>query len=344
MEGVSIERIADLFGINVAEGRVAFTDGKDKFVSGVDLPVDAEAYIVHTPSSVKIASMPELVGKALDNLAISSARFTASFLKKLLNAEESLVFLHILRGSQGYRLDVALREAGFDVREQFVRVVYNGGTGEKHLEAAPHVGKVQFSELSGSEKTLVVADTVATGRTLLEALRLTLDMAGFKGMEFRRIVIYGFISEPGARKASEFISERGAEPVLITLEDFAALASNQYDMPLYGPDTTPTGVNVDRLISGTTVPEALENMIRSYFPGMDQPGDWSERQCLLFTGSTYERGRIDLHLENSLKALEALREAIRGAEWYEEWMDKIYAERRARLEEAKGKNHCAYVF
>ncbi|MGB9786768.1 MAG: hypothetical protein ACP5II_02425 [Infirmifilum sp.] len=340
MEVASLEKISDKFGIKLCERKIVFESGKEGVLASIDLPLNAEAFVVHTPEGSSVASKPEIVGRELDSAIIEPARVTASFLKQRLEGVEDIVFLHVLRGSQGYRLDVALREAGFEIREEFVRVVYEG-TGEKHLDSSPRIGRVLFGELSGKEKVLVVADTVATGRTLLEALRVLLDLAQFKGVEFKQAIVYGFISENGATKVSEFLEKRGITPFLISIENFSALASNMFDMPLYGPDVTRDKIQVDKLIAGSTIPLALKSMLEHYFPGLDQPGDWSERQCLLFNGTSYERGRIEKHLENSMSALENLYSAIKTVDWFENWMGRVYQERKKGLRKAMRKDYCA---
>ncbi|QOJ79226.1 hypothetical protein IG193_01830 [Infirmifilum lucidum] len=334
-----IEKFASKVGLRLLNGEEVYR-GNDGAVYRVPLEVNGEAFIVHSVQSALVASRPEIVGRKLDSLVTHPARLVAGYLRRSGLADRKVVFMHVLRGSQGYRLDVALREAGFSVESQFVKVVYAGGLGEKHAEAKPHVASAQLTGLSGEEKTLVVADTVATGRTLKEALRFMLDMAVFKGVQFEKVVIYGFISESGARVVGDFLGENGITPLFFALEDFAALASNQYDMPLYGPDIGPRGVDAEKTIAGVSVPEALRAMLGEYFPGMDQPGDWSERQCLLFNGYGYERGKIGEHLERSLKSLEVLHNAVRGASWYEEWLEEVFKKRRKGLKRAMGVDAC----
>lgn len=342
MGAQNLSRLAEAVGLRLLEKEATFSAaGEGGFVARVSLDVPAEAYVVHTPHSAAVASRPEIVGRKLESMVAQPARLAALFLKRSVGAGSPVVFLHILRGSRGYRLHDALQQAGLEIREQFVRVVYTGGSGEKHLEAVPHVATAQMGELSGGERVLVVADTVASGRTMVEALGLSLDVSEFKGARISRVVVYGFVSEAGAVRVAEFLEKRGVEAVFLALEDFTALASNNYDMPLYGPDTAVSGVRPDRVIAGATVSEAWEEMAAQYFPGMDQPGDWSERQCLLYNGHGYERGGIREHLERSLKALDSLYTVVRGASWYEGWMDAIYRERRAGLEKALEEDHCA---
>ncbi len=335
-----VEKFAGKIGLRLLTGEEVYRDG-DGAVYRIPLEVNGEAFIVHSVQGALVASRPEVVGRELDSLVIHPARLVAGYLKHSGLADRKVVFMHVLRGSQGYRLDVALREAGFGVESQFVRVVYTGGSGEKHAEAKPRVASAQLTGLSGEEKTLVVADTVATGRTLKEALHFMLDVAAFKGVQFEKVVVYGFISESGARAVGEFLGNYGITPAFFALEDFAALASNQYDMPLYGPDIGAKGVDPEKTIAGVSVPEALRAMLGEYFPGMDQPGDWSERQCLLFNGYGYERGRIGEHLERSLKSLETLHSAVREASWYEEWLEEVFEKRRRGIKRAMGVDACA---
>ena len=55
-----------------------------------------------------------------------------------------------------------------------------------------------------------------------------------------------------------------------------------------------------------------------FIPGADQPGDWSARQSRLFTGTGYEDGNIDGHLENSIRLVESLRKIGTFADWQQE--------------------------
>ncbi|PLJ78227.1 hypothetical protein [Infirmifilum sp. SLHALR2] len=340
MSRLNVAGFAEKVGLRLLEGETVY-GSREAGVIRVRLEVPGEAFIVHSREGALIASSPEIVGRELDSLSMSPARLVAGYLKQLEQGSLPVVFVHVLRGSQGYRLDVALQEFGFDLKKQFLRVAYAGGAGEKHADAQPHVVNAQVSELSGGEKTLVVADTIATGRTLIQALSLTLDVAGFQGAQLERAVIYGFISEQGARAVGEFLEKRGVAPFFFAIQDYAALASNNYDMPLYGPDIGPAGVDAGKTIAGVTTPEAFKAMALEYFPGMDQPGDWSERQCLLFNGFGYERGRIGEHLGRSLKSLEELRGAVLKASWYERWLEEVYERRKKGLERAMEVDACS---
>ena len=59
-------------------------------------------------------------------------------------------------------------------------------------------------------------------------------------------------------------------------------------------------------------------MLPMYVAGMDQPGDWSERQVSLFNGKGKEAGDIAGHLEKSLGIAESLKALNTEQPWYNE--------------------------
>jgi uracil phosphoribosyltransferase len=326
------EEVVDRFGVKVDLTRRVEVRalGKEARLFRVDLDVPGEVYILDSLEGVEIASQPEIVGVELSSKALSLARKASRVLLSLLGGREA-VFLHVLRSSPGYMLHEALKSCGASVREVYVRV---------SSHSSPGGGNVTFSlmgRIPGEIKDVIVADTVATGQTLESALRFLLKMGELKGVKFRRVFAYGFLSEEGVRRVGGFLEGMGLQPVFVAIEDLTALASNNFDMPLYGPDI---GSSDRRLLGGVTDMGILEKMIDAYFPGIDQPGDWSERQCILFNGESMEYGRIREHLEKSLSRLEALRSELATLGWYPEWLEGVYARRRSALLGAMPKQHC----
>lgn len=294
----------------------------------------AEVYLLDTDSGLRIASQPELVGFELEEEALRAALAAAGFIAQKASARK-VVFLHVLRASRGYRLHEALSMGGFQLTEAFVRVAYPGSGAGSHEAGTASVLSARVGELLEGEGVLVVSDTIATGRTLQAALSFLLDLAEFKGVKLVEAHIYGFISEAGLKGVAEHLLSQGIERVFFyAIQDLTALSSNNYDMPLYGPDLPSHEAGEPRTLGGVASEETLARMLPRYFPGMDQPGDWSERQCVLYNGESYERGRIREHLERSLRALERLREASRAYSWYGDWLDRVFEERRKALLEA----------
>ncbi|MHB9301669.1 hypothetical protein [Thermofilum pendens] len=302
--------------------------GGEARVFRVDLDVAADVYILDTPQGARIASMPEIVGARLSAEAFSLAEVAAKLVLRLAGSEE-LMFLHVLRGSPGYMLHEALAKAGARLREGFVKITSHSQHGE---------GNVTFSSVGAFTKgsdTLVVADTVATGATLEATVNFTLKIAEIKGINLRRIIVYGFIAEEGLRRLASLAEKVGLDAKFIAMQDVAALASNRFDMPLYGPDG-----KGGKVLGGIVDERTLRDMVGEYFPGMDQPGDWSERQCLLFNGEGLERGRIPGHLERSRAKLEELRSILAERGWYPDWLEEVYRKRVDGLERASSEEYC----
>lgn len=78
-------------------------------------------------------------------------------------------------------------------------------------------------------------------------------------------------------------------------------------MPLYGLDEHLYRERGKIKPIGSIVsPDTLQEMLPHYIPGMDQPGDWSERHLYLYNDHTYENGNIQGHLEKSIQFMESL--------------------------------------
>jgi len=337
---VDLRRLAEEAGVRTDCVRELEAVGEGVlYRAEVDVP--GEVFILDTDSGLRIAAEPELVGLRLEAEALQAARAASHAVSRRL-AYDSVVFLHVLRASRGYMLHRALQEAGYSVSEVFIRVAYPGDSTGSHVSRSPSVVLARAEELPKGPVSLVVADTVATGRSLVSALSFLLKLAEFKGARVGEVHVYGFLSEVGVRRVAEFLRGEGVEKVYFyAIQDLTALASNEYDMPLYGPDLPSHRSGKRVTIGGIAAGKTLERMLPHYFPGMDQPGDWSERQCELYNGEGYERGRVREHLERSLRALDELAEAAREYPWYGDWVEKVYAGRReALLRALRERSHC----
>lgn len=316
-------RIAELFGVDTGSLDVG-RSGPAAFYA-LDLGLPAATYVVDSPEGAEIASKPELVGDRLKEKAAAAAAYAVKLMESL-GLGERAVLLHILRGSPGYEITGPLEKAA-EVDNIYIRVMYSGDSYRNHVEREARAVYTKAGQIASGRYTLVVADTVATGRSMLEALGRALDVLRFKSVEIDRVYVYGFLSLPGAARVAGALASRGLDAVLIAVEDYSALSRNEYDMPLYGPDPA----EPSKLLGGAAPLSALERMLPMYYPGMDQPGDWSERQCRLFNGVGYERGDTEGHLRRSLEMLEELHSVASGEDWYRGWMEEVYGERRRGL-------------
>lgn len=326
--------LASSTGLRLLEGERVNLERGVAFRVRLGLP--CEAYVLDSPEGRDLAAKPELVGEDFLEANRNLARVAAQLLVDALEPDTPKVFLHVLRGSLGYRLHEALKLAGVELSEVWIRPRYvEGGFGD-HRTKVVEITYEDFSELgqmASIECDVIVADTVATGNTLLRCLqRLYLALEEL-GARLRTLALYGFISLKGLESVVE--AAKDARVVAVVIEDFTALASNMYDMPLYGVDEAKYAATGElKSIGSATTFEALRCVVPHYAPGMDQPGDWSERQPILRTGHGLEEGDILQHLRRSLKALRRLRRIMRLTPWYRPWMEHIYEMREKGLVEA----------
>lgn len=290
----------------------------------VDFP--AEVYSLDTPESRSIACRPEIVGEKFLELNRRAAIKALKALFSIIKVQEPIVLLHILRASKGYMVHEALKHLGKSFAEAYVRVKYEEGSIRDHVERKPKVVYRDYSSVPGNNIALLLADTVATGLSAVEALK---DFVSSSSSTVSQLILYGFISEKGVKKIVEYAKEVGVEEIYVfALQDLTPLAYNNYDMPLYGPDESWWSERHELKCLGAVVDiEVLREMLPYYAPGADQPGDWSERQPRLFNGYDYEPGDIKGHLEKSLHMLEKLLEISRKASWFTKEIEEIYKER-----------------
>jgi len=310
--------------------------GKDIKVYKTKVDFPAEVYLVDTPESRNIACRPEIVGEEFLELnkRVSVKALKAVF--SLVEVEEPIVLLHILRASKGYMVHEALKYLNKSFSEAYVRVRYEEESFRDHVERRPKVVYRDYSHVPEETISLVLADTVATGYSALEALR---DFTSCSKAQVSQVLLYGFISEKGARRIAGYVKEIGVEEIYVfALQDLTPLAYNNYDMPLYGPDESYWSKYRELKCLGAIVDiETFRKMVHYYAPGADQPGDWSERQPKLFNGYDYESGDIKGHLEKSLHMLENLLEISRKASWFAKEIEEIYKVRMKYIKEKLSK-------
>jgi len=280
-------------------------------------------YLIDTPMTRRIACHPHVVGKELDSLALQAAERSLPAILELSETQqgEEILFEQILRAALGYKLhEAAAKQINGSFKTVYIRPQYT------HTSYREHDGMVQqqlrivhedFSELPrGKEMSLIMQDTVASGRSGEIAIKAALDHCEEVGSRIKKWVLYGFISLRGLKVLEEIAKNYSLTLIAFAMGNLTALCSNNYDMPLYGVDealwvrtheTHKLGALVDRA--------TLSDYIREFIPGADQPGDWSARQLRLFTGKGYENGNITDHLQNSVRLIESLMSIGNFAEW-----------------------------
>jgi len=275
-----------------------------------------ECYIIDTPEGQKIASHPHLVGT---DLAFQSLRATYEF--KAALTELGLVtgctgILHILRGSAGYMVHNALPQ----LPVLSVRTEYRDDGYRAHSDDSRHI-EVTYSDYHGRDlDTLIIPDTYATGRSVEAALQHMMSNGG----KPRTIIIYGFIAIPSMRRLSALCRSMGACLITFAICDITQLAANNYDMTLFGIDEHHHSETGELNILGSIVgEETLREMSENFIPGLDQPGDWSERQTKLYNGYHEEPGDIKGHLSKSIAFIESLDRVNREQGWYNNTIKRL---------------------
>ncbi len=283
-----------------------------------------DCFILDTPHAQRIASHPHLVGSDLADLCLSTAYEFKALIEELGVIGESTGILHILRGSAGYMVQDAMPLLPLiNIRTEYREDGYRS-----HSDTSRRI-EVTYSDYHGQKlDALIVPDTYATGRSV-EAALVSLCKTGFKP---ETIIVYGFIAIPGIKRIQTLCHELGCRLVTVALCDVTQLAANNYDMTLFGPDEhlhTTTG-QLNNL--GSVVgPETLEDMAKVFIPGLDQPGDWSERQSKLFNGLGLEDGDIRGHLSKSIKFIRELERINSSQPWYNESIKELIINEIAAL-------------
>ncbi len=286
-------------------------------------------YIIDTIEGSEIACKPEIVGREFKELNSRASLEAAKIILELVNPSLPIIYLHILRASLGYQLHESLKSLGFAMLEAYVRPRYIVDSFRDHRERKVEIVYRDFGNIGGGDYILIVSDTIATGSSLVESLREAYTIFTSRDAKVEELVIYGFISIDSIKRIEDFSLRWGIKKIyVIAMQDITPLASNLYDMPLYGPDEElwRTEGKIS-FVGGIASYETLERMIPKYAPGMDQPGDWSERQLHLYNGLGYEEGNIRGHLEKSLEMLRSLYNLARSKEIYDSWVLEIYRER-----------------
>jgi len=287
-----------------------------------------EAFIVDSPEAILLACMPHIVSNPFKWLNYRLAIKVSCLINDIMNKEElTPVFVHVLRAAPGYMLHTALKHKNPHMREYFIRPRYIHSSFRNHTERRLEIVYENLENLpSNSDLIVVKPDTEATGTTGLRVLETLVEKAGSKGSTIEALILYGFISNVGLKQIYEKAVKLGVKRVYaFILVDLTALASNKYDMVLYGPDVSYYRKRGEvKFLGALTSRETLEKCLLFYLPGMDQPGDWSARQNKLFNGEKFEEGNIMEHLVNSLKTARNIYEISKKQNWFKPFHDVAF--------------------
>lgn len=235
--------------------------------------------------------------------------------------ESEIVFEQILRAAPGYQLhQAAAKLIPNSFRTVYIRPRYT------HTSYRDHDGMIQrqldivyedFSQLPPNKNIfLMMQDTVASSRSAEISIDAMIRRCEKVDSRIGLWVLYGFISLEGLKLLQRIAQSHGIPLVAFAMGNLTALCANNYDMPLYGVDEwlwrrdhkiSKLGALVDRA--------TFAEYVQEFVPGSDQPGDWSARQDRLFTGTGYESGNIQTHLENSVRLLDGLLEIGNFSDW-----------------------------
>ena len=280
------------------------------------IPADAYAgdtYIVDTEPGRTVACHPHIVGEELRALCTEAASgfVEAAAALGALKPDETCV-MHILRAGTGYMVAEALpiHVPIVDVRTQYVDDGYRGHSDDPRSLKVSYRKYPKRLEEAG---TMVIPDTYATGRSAEAAIN-DLLVHGYKP---DTVILYGFVAVPALVRLGGLCEAQGIYLKCFAICDVSQLAHNNYDMPVYGPDESlHASTGEEGRLGSVVAPDTLEEMLPGYVPGMDQPGDWSERQSRLYTGLGKEQGDIKGHLEKSVRLIERLQALGRGRGWF----------------------------
>ncbi len=329
----TIDRVIQEYKINTDSTRPVEIKGVKLRKSTRIFEVDRAApptFIIDTPMAREIACYPHLVGELLEQRSREAAAEALPAIVELSEIGDNrggseIVFEQILRAAPGYKLqDVAPRVLGGSYRTVHLRPRYT------HRSYRDHDGTVQreievvhqdFSEFpKGKKITLIMQDTVASGRSGEVSINAALEHCAQSGCRIEKWIIYGFISEYGLDILHRIAKANDISMVAFAMGNLTALSTNNYDMPLYGVDEAHWQKTRTIRKLGSIVDRAsLEEYVPCFVPGADQPGDWSARQRKLFNGVSHEPGDIAGHLNNSIRLIKSLVE-IGG---FEPWQQGI---------------------
>lgn len=269
-------------------------------------------FIIHSKEALRIACFPSVVGK---NLERNCEKLSLTFVKNLrrLNLiKNEILIYNILRASLGYKVSKHFKKfSQIWVRPKYVEYSYRN-----HRIRKIEILYRNFSELDKNKKyDLVIADTVATGFTLIKSLKEIEKF--FNNIE--KVIIYGFISVKGLNEVKKFLEKNKIEYYFFAISNITDLAFNNYDMVLYGLDESfYSQFKRKRYLAGITSEEILKQFYKFYIPGLDEPGDFSARQLKLFDGYKILDNREEIvnHLKKNKEIIKKIYQISKDEKWF----------------------------
>lgn len=342
-QGIDADAIKDEFPIDVDSAEPISIPGlkESTRVFRVRRPeILDELYIIDTLEGRDIACHPHIVGWELSWRAHACARESVKaidYLTDVLKGRNKIVFGQILRACLGYELDDEFRKLSSDkdIRDVWIRPKYFKSSYRDHEGATKDI-RIVFEDFrffpKGENVVLIIQDTVASGRSCVEALNRFLEYCEKCKTTISELYLYGFLSSHGLKSIGDTAKRNDIKVRAFAIGNVTDLAYNMYDMPVYGLDESyykAFGGKMRKL--GCVIHEStLERYLPEYPPGSDQPGDFSARQTWLLTCDATSRfayvpGNIRQHLKNSRKLLKNLQKMSRDEPWYSEsWHGRIF--------------------
>jgi len=316
-----VDEIVSIFKIRISEVNDGFSVGKELKVypvKSLSRP-GVESYILDAPEAAGLACFPHIVGDIFIGLNKKLSEKTAQAIINIAGLEEwtgYVVHVHVLRAGSGYMMSGALKHELGQVADVYIRPLYSKN--RKKIE----IIYADFSRLPrGTGLAVVIPDTVATGFTLTSVLHRLAEEARKVDSWIDTLVVYGFIADYGLERATKEAKKLDINfTYFFALEDVAALAGNFYDMVLYGPDISRESF---KPLGAITHYEILKECINYYVPGLDQPGDWSNRQPKLFNGEAWEKVNLLQHLTKSRETVETILKRYSTDPWFKNWHKRI---------------------
>jgi hypothetical protein len=293
-----------------------------------------ELYIIDTVQGKNIACHPHIVGKILKTQAFVAALEAAKVMSQITalstTNRDSTVFANILRGAPGYELNTAFRElnAGRGFRDIWIRPKYQKISYRHHNNESTEELNIVYEDFEAlpqqREIVLLKPDTEATGKTGQKSIEKIVRECEKIESTIKEIILYGFISIPALKIISETVKRHGINLVAFSIENITELAHNSYDMTMYGIDESLWSVSGEiRKLGSIINSKTLERFLPEFVPGLDQPGDWSNRQTSVYvTKEKKEHIRIDKHLQSSINLIEILKKTSNYTLWQEQIAEK----------------------
>jgi len=341
-----VDNIIDEFSINTDVERIPLKSVSCK--SDIELyrikGKEYRCFIIDSPEAREIACRPSVVGAEIEKLSGKLAAKAGPAILETGAITNPIIFEHILRASVGYHLhDFLIRyflsndKKNTKIFQTWIRTRYTYPSYKDHNEPEKTLVSTfeDFSALDSipsKAADLVVQDTIASGKTLEFSLGRAFAEAEKRDIKIKNVIFYGFIAEKGLDYVWKKIKSRSAKMCAFAISDLTPLCSNNYDMPLYGPDEPLYNEKGTLKNLGATISrDAFERYAELFIPGLDQPGDFSARLLKLYNGKSFEESEIPIHLKRSYDYLNRIEKLLK------EEMPMLYRKTSERISEEKKK-------